>query len=67
MMFNMRLCGSPEFIASYLRDASHAAWIGLSDRLQEGKFAWSDGASAVLFTNWADKEPNNNDGKVKFF
>ncbi|KAF4077177.1 hypothetical protein AMELA_G00205040 [Ameiurus melas] len=52
-----------EFVASYLRDVSHAAWIGLSDRLHEGKFAWSDGVSPVLFTNWADKEPNNNEGE----
>ncbi|XP_062868150.1 macrophage mannose receptor 1 [Trichomycterus rosablanca] len=52
-----------DFVASYLRDMNHAAWIGLSDRLHEGKFAWSDGVSPVLFTNWAEKEPNNNDGQ----
>lgn len=65
-MSDARPCRSPEFVASYLRDASHAAWIGLSDRLHEGKFAWNDGVSPVLFTNWADKEPNNNNGEVKF-
>ncbi|KAM9450976.1 lymphocyte antigen 75-like [Clarias gariepinus] len=52
-----------DFVASYLRDVDHAAWIGLSDGAYEGKFAWSDGVSPVLFTNWADKEPNNNNGE----
>uniref|UniRef100_A0A8C2IH83 C-type lectin domain-containing protein n=1 Tax=Cyprinus carpio TaxID=7962 RepID=A0A8C2IH83_CYPCA len=44
-----------------LRDLVVPVWIGLSDRLHEGKFAWSDGVSPVLYTNWADKEPNNAD------
>ncbi|XP_007252805.3 macrophage mannose receptor 1 [Astyanax mexicanus] len=52
-----------DFVASYLRDMIHPVWIGLSDVLHEDKFAWSDGVSPVLFTNWAEKEPNNNDGK----
>lgn len=55
---------SPDFVASYLRDLVVPVWIGLSDRLHEGKFAWSDGVSPVLYTNWADKEPNNADGQV---
>ncbi|XP_066502466.1 lymphocyte antigen 75, partial [Hoplias malabaricus] len=52
-----------DFVASYLRHMVHPVWIGLSDTLHEGKFAWSDGHSPVLFTNWADKEPNNNNGE----
>lgn len=52
-----------DFVASYLRDLVVPVWIGLSDRLHEGKFAWSDGVSPVLYTNWADKEPNNADGQ----
>lgn len=52
-------------MASYLRDLVVPVWIGLSDTLHEGKFAWSDGVSPVLYTNWADKEPNNADGQVR--
>uniref|UniRef100_A0A8C5G772 C-type lectin domain-containing protein n=1 Tax=Gouania willdenowi TaxID=441366 RepID=A0A8C5G772_GOUWI len=37
-------------------------WIGLSDLLVENQYAWSDGVSPVLFTNWNDKEPNNAGG-----
>ncbi|KAJ8402327.1 hypothetical protein AAFF_G00368160 [Aldrovandia affinis] len=47
-----------DFVASYLKDLVLPVWIGLSDRIHEGKFAWVDG-SAVKYTNWADKEPNN--------
>lgn len=54
-------------MASYLRDLIFPVWIGLSDNLHEGKFAWSDGVSPVLYTNWADKEPNNADGKVSYW
>uniref|UniRef100_A0A673HA46 C-type lectin domain-containing protein n=1 Tax=Sinocyclocheilus rhinocerous TaxID=307959 RepID=A0A673HA46_9TELE len=56
---------SPDFVASYLRDLVVPVWIGLSDRLHEGRFAWSDGVNPVLYTNWADKEPNNADGEVR--
>ncbi|XP_067232917.1 C-type mannose receptor 2-like [Chanodichthys erythropterus] len=52
-----------DFVASYLKDLVVPVWIGLSDTLHEGKFAWSDGVSPVLYTNWADKEPNNADGQ----
>uniref|UniRef100_A0A3B4FFS2 C-type lectin domain-containing protein n=1 Tax=Pundamilia nyererei TaxID=303518 RepID=A0A3B4FFS2_9CICH len=37
-------------------------WIGLSDLLVENQYAWSDGVSPVLYTNWNDKEPNNANG-----
>jgi len=33
-------------------------WIGASDSATEGTFLWDDG-SALVFTNWADGEPNN--------
>ena len=36
-------------------------WIGLSDRLKEGTFEWSDG-SPTTFTAWALGEPNNGFG-----
>lgn len=40
-------------------------WIGLSDLLAENQYAWSDGVSPVLYTNWNDKEPNNAGGTVR--
>ncbi|TNN53349.1 BDNF/NT-3 growth factors receptor [Liparis tanakae] len=51
-----------DFVSSYLRDLELPAWIGLSDLLQENQYAWSDGVSPVLFTNWAATEPNNAGG-----
>ena len=33
-------------------------WIGLSDILSEGNFAWADGAP-VSFINWKNNQPNN--------
>uniref|UniRef100_A0A4W6C4N3 C-type lectin domain-containing protein n=1 Tax=Lates calcarifer TaxID=8187 RepID=A0A4W6C4N3_LATCA len=46
----------------YLKDLELPTWIGLSDLLVENQYAWSDGVSAVLYTNWNDKEPNNAGG-----
>lgn len=34
------------------------AFIGLTDRIQEGKFKWSDGSDPA-YTNWAPGEPND--------
>ncbi|RVE65935.1 hypothetical protein OJAV_G00121150 [Oryzias javanicus] len=48
-----------DFVASYLKDLEHAAWIGLSDLLAENQYAWSDGVSPVLYTHWDTNEPNN--------
>ncbi|XP_070567819.1 echinoidin-like [Ptychodera flava] len=40
-------------------------WIGLSDRVQEGEYVWSDGVSAHPgnFSFYAPGEPNNNPKK----
>ncbi|XP_056147018.1 macrophage mannose receptor 1 [Lampris incognitus] len=51
-----------DFVSSYLRDLEFPAWIGLSDVLLENQYAWSDGISPVLYTNWNNKEPNNAGG-----
>ncbi|CAJ1070748.1 macrophage mannose receptor 1 [Xyrichtys novacula] len=51
-----------DFVASYLRDLELPTWIGLSDLLMENQYAWSDGVSPVLYTNWNEKEPNNAGG-----
>ncbi|KAG2466118.1 MRC1 protein, partial [Polypterus senegalus] len=47
-----------DFVASYLEDIRFPVWIGMSDILHEGKFAWRDG-SQVTYTNWNTGEPNN--------
>lgn len=43
-----------------LRNGRHGlgAWIGLSDRLTEGRFEWVTG-ERVNFTRWGSNEPNN--------
>jgi hypothetical protein len=33
-------------------------WIGLTDIFQEGTFVWTTGEK-LTYTNWYDKEPNN--------
>uniref|UniRef100_A0A8D3CUK6 C-type lectin domain-containing protein n=1 Tax=Scophthalmus maximus TaxID=52904 RepID=A0A8D3CUK6_SCOMX len=56
--------GELNFVSSYLRDLELPTWIGLSDLLSENQYAWSDGVSPVRYTNWNDKEPNNDEGCV---
>ncbi|MEQ2275125.1 hypothetical protein XENORESO_021066 [Xenotaenia resolanae] len=51
-----------DFVASYLKDLELPTWIGLSDLLVENQYAWSDGFSPVLYTNWNEHEPNNAGG-----
>lgn len=53
-----------DFVGSYLRELLFPTWIGLSDILMENQYAWSDGVSPVLYTNWNDNEPNNVGGAV---
>ncbi|XP_049459415.1 macrophage mannose receptor 1 [Epinephelus fuscoguttatus] len=51
-----------DFVSSYQRDLELPTWIGLSDKVAENQYAWSDGVSPVLYTNWNDNEPNNAGG-----
>uniref|UniRef100_A0A3B5RCU0 C-type lectin domain-containing protein n=1 Tax=Xiphophorus maculatus TaxID=8083 RepID=A0A3B5RCU0_XIPMA len=46
----------------YENDLQLPSWIGLSDLLVENQYAWSDGVSPVLYTNWNEHEPNNAGG-----
>lgn len=45
--------------AVYTLTGSTGAYLGLSDFLDEGNFAWVDG-TALTFTNWRPNQPNNN-------
>ncbi|MEQ1572216.1 MAG: MopE-related protein, partial [Myxococcota bacterium] len=46
-----------------LAASSTGAWIGLSDRVTEGVFAWdADPARPVAYTSWRVGEPNDNLG-----
>merc|ERR1711874_28181 len=44
--------------ALYALTGSTGAWIGLTDFLDEGEFAWTDG-SPVTFSNFRAGQPNN--------
>lgn len=68
LAYQLILCFSPQdFVASYLKDLQLPSWIGLSDLLVENQYAWSDGVSPVLYTNWNEHEPNNAGGAVSSF
>lgn len=46
------------FLAGLMKDDVGSYAIGLSDRANEGTFAWSDGTN-LDYTNWAPNEPNS--------
>lgn len=43
-------------------EVNREAWIGLTDKLEEGEFVWTDGTPAE-YTNWADEQPNDEDNE----
>lgn len=40
-------------------------WLGATDEKVDGKWVWSDGKD-MTFTNWAEGEPNNREGKDQY-
>ena len=51
------LCGTFAMNHKVIKGLPHSCWIGLSDKAQEGGFAWMDG-TAVEYLNWSPGEPN---------
>ncbi|XP_054707983.1 macrophage mannose receptor 1-like [Uloborus diversus] len=45
------------FILGNVTEVANGVWIGLHDRVTEGKYEWSD-ATEVNFTNWSPHEPS---------
>ncbi|XP_054847998.1 macrophage mannose receptor 1-like [Eublepharis macularius] len=44
------------FLTMHLQNMPVDAWIGLHDRIEEGKFLWTDGSS-MSYTNWVNGAP----------
>ena len=51
------LCGNFAMQHKVIKGLPHSCWIGLSDKEQEGGFAWMD-RTAVEYLNWSPGEPN---------
>jgi hypothetical protein len=51
------LCGKFANLHKVIKGLPHSCWIGLSDKEQEGGFAWMD-STAVEYLNWSPGEPN---------
>ena len=37
-------------------------WIGLTDSAVEGQFVWQHSSKPLNWSNWADNQPDDNDG-----
>ncbi|XP_070582574.1 macrophage mannose receptor 1-like [Erythrolamprus reginae] len=44
------------FLTVNLKSATGNTWIGLNDKIWDGRFLWTDG-SGIYFTNWAKGSP----------
>ena len=51
-----------EFINATFLSTRMKMWIGLNDIVNEGNWKWSDGSSLAGYTNWGNKQPNNDQG-----
>ncbi|MCY2986427.1 MAG: FG-GAP-like repeat-containing protein [Planctomycetota bacterium] len=47
-----------EFVRANFANPNSAVWIGLTDEVVEGTFAWTSG-EPVSYTNWASGQPDN--------
>ncbi|XP_022801547.1 alpha-N-acetylgalactosamine-specific lectin-like isoform X1 [Stylophora pistillata] len=48
------------FLQLLSNETNREAWTGLSDKMEEGEFVWTDG-STPEYTNWAAEQPNDED------
>ena len=54
--------GENQFVSNLTEKTT--AWIGLTDKAQEGTFKWSNG-DAVSYTNWLSGEPNDDKSNME--
>ena len=52
-----------DYVAGLIGSRHTNIWIGYNDRETEGTWAWSDGSSTKMYTNWIPGNPNNANGQ----
>ncbi|XP_022801550.1 alpha-N-acetylgalactosamine-specific lectin-like isoform X3 [Stylophora pistillata] len=62
--YHSNVSDAGELFCSFLQllsnETNREAWTGLSDKMEEGEFVWTDG-STPEYTNWAAEQPNDED------